>query len=509
MRSITSLASSTSNTSTRDDLNINNNNELYQHRIKTLRQNSKLSLAPMMEYTDRHFRHLIRLISDKTLLYTEMVAANAIVHERDGALSSDSGKLNSNYLLRFLGQGHNNEGASVLQLGGSDPDQLYIAAKTVYEFHQLHTRQWLQLSELDERDPPVFCDYTALNLNCGCPSSKVAGKGCFGAALMSEPELVRQLTTSMHEGCQGTMPVTVKCRIGTDDGYIFTRDQYMQRSEEEEYQALKNFVLTVADGGIVTDFQIHARIAVLSKGYSPADNRKVPPLRYHHVKRLADECPELNISLNGGVDTLLGVERELDDCNALDGVMVGRGFAANPWSFAMADEVLYSRHEIDCHDHVGVKNRIEVLEAYGRHADFEEELWDPVKVRRFITKAISPLFAGEPNAKRFRIALDEIAGLPKQIMKQQTNGVTVREAMHGQPPLSELIMEAAVKHLSEDALYRSPKDSYEKMLWEHEQKEQKHIFVNSATGDNATSLIKEWQESRKEEELRNANENAI
>jgi tRNA-dihydrouridine synthase A len=439
-----------------------------------------------------------------------MVAANAIAHERDSALSSDSQKLNSNYLLRFLGQGHNDEGASVLQLGGSDPDQLYIAAKTVYDIHQLHSdRESLQLSELDERNPPVFCDYTALNLNCGCPSPKVAGKGCFGAALMSEPELVRQLTTSMHEGCQGTMPITVKCRIGTDDGYIFTKDQYMQRSEEEEYQALKHFVLTVADGGIVTDFQIHARIAVLGKGYSPADNRKVPPLRYHHVKRLADEFPELNISLNGGVDTLIGVKRELDDCNSLDGVMVGRGFAANPWSFAMADEVLYNHDEIDNHGRVGVKNRMEVLEAFGRHADFEEELWDPVKVRRFITKAISPLFAGEPNAKRFRIALDEIAGLPKQILKQQTNGMTVREAMHGQPPLSELIMEAATRHLSEEVLYRSPKESYDKMLWEQEQIDQRRTFLSKATSGNATSLIKEWQESRKEEELRNANDDGI
>lgn len=459
----------------------------------------------MMEYTDRHFRHLIRLISDKTLLYTEMVAANAIAHEREGALS-DSGEINSSYLLRFLGQGYNSEGASVLQLGGSDPDQLYVAAKTVYEMNQLHNQP--EKSSGDKLEPPVFCDYTALNLNCGCPSSKVAGKGCFGAALMSEPQLVRQLTTSMHEGCQGTMPITVKCRIGTDDGYVFTKERYLARNEEEEYNYLKNFLLTVADGGVVTDFQIHARIAVLGKGLSPADNRKVPPLRYHHVKRLADELPELNISLNGGVDTLLDVKKELDDCKSLDGVMVGRGLAANPWAFAMADEILYN-DKYDASDQLAsttVKNRMQVLNAYGQHVDYEESIWDAVKIRRFMTKAVSPLFAGEPNAKRFRIALDEIAGLPKQIMKQQTlsngKGSNIREAMQGQPPLSELIMEAATTHLSEEALYRSPKESYEKMIYEYEQMgHQRHTFyVNSTYSGNATrDVINEWQEYRKTE----------
>jgi tRNA-dihydrouridine synthase len=296
------------------------------------------------------------------------------------------------------------------------------------------------------------------------------------------------------------MPVTVKCRIGTDDGYVFTRERYLEQSEEEEYNSLKNFVLTVAEGGVVTDFQIHARIAVLGKGYSPADNRKVPPLRYEHVKRLAAEFPELNISLNGGIDTLMGVKRQLDDCHFLEGVMVGRGFAANPWSFAMADEVLYNDQDDTSNR---VRNRIEVLDAYGRHVDYEEGLWDPVKIRRFMTKAVSPLFAGEPNSKRFRIALDEIAGLPKQLLKQQNNGQAYSvEAMHGQPPLSELIMEAATTHLSDEVLYRSPKESYEKMMWEQEQMDHKRIFVNSTFDRNATSIVNEWQESRKDDKER-------
>ena len=116
---------------------------------------------------------------------------------------------------------------------------------------------------------------------------------------------------------------------------------------------MREFVLEVADGGIVTDFQVHARIAVLSKGYSPADNRKVPPLRYNQVRRLATEFPTLNVSLNGGIDTLYGAKRELEICDKLKGIMVGRGYVANLWSFAMADELLYPHKTRDDDARVG------------------------------------------------------------------------------------------------------------------------------------------------------------
>ncbi|KAL9179575.1 hypothetical protein ACHAXT_008865 [Thalassiosira profunda] len=499
-----------------------NTNDELQHRSNVVRDNSKLSLAPMMEYTDRHFRHLVRLISDKTLLYTEMVAANAIAHERGHALSSsvngdggntlvedarnsasllDIDSFDPSYLLRFLGQGHNPEGASVLQLGGSDPEQVFLAARTVHEFNQLQQQQTQQQSS---PQTPIFCDYSAINLNCGCPSPKVAGKGCFGAALMEDADLVRRLTTSMHEGAAGTMPITVKCRIGTDEGYAFTSKEYLARSEEEEYQKLKQFVETVASDGVVTDFQVHARIAVLGKNYSPSDNRKVPPLRYQHVQRLAQEFPELNISLNGGVDTLSGVKRELDECGELDGVMVGRGFVANPWAFAMADEVLYP----DLLRSTRPKNRMELLEAYGRHADYEEEQWDPVKIRRFVTKAVSHIFAGEPKAKRYRIALDEIAGLPKKMDRERKQNPNAVQA--SQPPLSELILTAATTHLSEEVLYRTPEESYGKVLWDEEQAERRRAGASTVVlgggmngreaGIATNRLIEDWQTSRKADE---------
>lgn len=514
-----SLSSSSAKTSRTSD-----NDNLFQQRSDTLRSNSKLSLAPMMEYTDRHFRHLVRLVSDRTLLYTEMVAANAIAHEREAALPSPNNnkpsslldtkatageEFDPSYLLRFLGQGHNSEGASVLQLGGSDPDQLYLASKTVYEFNQLaHMEQQQRQqppSSSSSSSPPIFCDYTALNLNCGCPSPKVAGKGCFGAALMQDAQLVKQLTSSMYHGSEGTIPITVKCRIGTDEGYQFTRDQYNARSDEEEYQSLKKFIEIVASEGVVTDFQVHARIAVLGKNYSPADNRKVPPLRYHQVRRLAEEFPELNVSLNGGVDTLSGVKRELDECPDLDGIMVGRGWMSNPWAFAMSDELLYTDNgekRTGVYSTTRPKNRMDVLEAYGRHADYEEEIWDPVKIRRFITKAASQLFSGEPNAKRFRIALDEIAGLPKKLMKEDPN------LMSSQPPLSELILDAATTHLSEDVLHRTPKESYEKILWDEEQAEKRMLFVAAGGSDDGKqadekqSFVQEWQQSRKEDEVK-------
>jgi len=423
---------------------------------------------------------MVRLISGRTLLYSEMVPANALAHERKSILDSDDPSPSSlpsltdapdfdpSYLFRFLGQGRSApEGASVLQMGGSDPAQLFDAARSVREFSEL--------------PHPWRTEYTALNLNCGCPSPKVAGKGCFGAALMEDPNLVAQLVRSMHDGADGTLPVTVKCRIGTDAGYVFTRDAYDSRSSEEEYDTLRRFIETVASDGIATDFQIHARIAVLGKSFSPTANRKVPPLRYDYVRRLVRDFPELTFSLNGGVNTLAQAKRELDECEGLAGVMVGRAFTSDPWGFAMADELLYG-DEGDNDDLLTTpRNRLEVLEAYGRHADVEEELSDAVKIRRFITKAASHLFTGEHNAKRFRIELDEIAGTPKKLEREakqraQSGSSGTESASHwsdGQPPVSELIMGAVHRHFSEEVLLRSPKESYEKKVWEEEEAERK------------------------------------
>lgn len=459
---------------------------------------SKLSLAPMMEYTNRHFRHLVRLISCRTLLYTEMIAANALAHERKNSMlllqQQDYEQQQEQppeyaYLRRFLGQGQVEplEGPSVLQLGGSDPEQMYQASRTV----------------LDLTQQGGFCDYTALNLNCGCPSPKVAGKGCFGAALMDDdPRNVAQLARAMHEGCEGRLPVTIKCRIGTDTpfgqetGGGATAMRYNYHDQDEaEYARLCHFIETIAADGIVTDFTIHARIAILSKSFSPADNRNIPPLKYHLVHKLVqDYSPHLTFSLNGGVQTLEQVQQQLQQSEGrLAGVMVGRAWAADPWSFAMADQLLYGDTDGGDNGALWPRNRWQVLESYGRHADYEESMGDPGKIRRFLVQAVSPLFTGEPNAKRFRIALDEIVRRTKQ-QHTPAQGESTSTSLSVDPPLSQLILEAAEAHLSDETLFRTPEESYERVLHEQRKQQQRQLSLSSTT--TTFQSIVDWQKER-------------
>jgi len=420
---------------------------VYSNKLKILHNSEKLSLAPMMEYTDRHFRYMLRLISKNTLLYSEMVAANALAWEME--------EEDDFQIRRFLSQGQMaSEGASVLQLGGSDPVQLSKASSIVALDE---ARRW---------------DYTAINLNCGCPSPKVAGKGCFGAALMKDPKLVKQLTSAMYQGTNGESPITVKCRIGTDD------DNF--EDDNALYSSMCHFVDTVASNGVVDNFQVHARIAILNRKLSPAQNRSVPPLKYHLVHRLAREFPELRISINGGIDSLQEVLQQYKQCPELSGVMIGRAFAAAPWQFSSADKLLYGLNaEQGTTD--TVKHRMELLEKFGKHADREEKIWGAQKIRRMILKAIQPIFHGEKNAKRFRIALDEIGGLPK---KDQQGGIDKER-----PPLSEMIIQAAQEHLSEEVLFGSPEEYYEKS------------FVANNDNEERSEAVKEWQKLRQQQEL--------
>jgi tRNA-dihydrouridine synthase A len=464
----------------------------WQSKYQQLMDASTLSLAPMMEYTDRHFRHLVRLISKRTLLYTEMVPANAVAAERQAQLTGCNSLLSpqllrqeqevnlsifnrhqdDDYLNRFLAQSEleAKSGPSVLQLGGSDPQQLYEAATAVWELKQIQ----IQRGKNSENGPTAYgCDYTAINLNCGCPSPKVVGGKCsFGAALMEQPALVAECCRAIHEGSRGEVPVTVKCRIGTDSTSTSRTAAY----DDAEFSQLDRFIQTVASGGVVTDFAVHARIAVLKKSFSPADNRKIPPLKYDVVHRLVQDHPELTFSLNGGIETIAQVRNQLAEAPGLKGVMIGRAFAADPWSFAMADELLYG-----CHSEATPRNRWEILKEYGKHADAEEEKWDPVKIRRFIVKAVQPLFSGEYNSKQYRIALDEIAGTPKRLKSQG-------KSMGGTTPVSELILHAATRYLGEEVLLRTPEESYERVLWE----ERKRHLV----GEGRSRSVNEWQDTR-------------
>jgi len=236
--------------------------------------------APMMEWTDRHCRFFLRLISRHARLYTEMVTAPALMH---GDVPRH---------LDFDPREH----PIALQLGGSDPSMLARAARL--------GAQW---------------GYDEINLNCGCPSERVQ-TGSFGACLMGEPSLVADCVRAMRDAV--ALPVTVKHRIGLD--------------ASEDYGFVRDFVGAVAAAGCDV-FIVHARNAVL-KGLSPKENREVPRLRYDVVHRLKRDFPALTIVLNGGLDTWTAVERELE---LVDGVMLGRVAYHDPMFLAPVDWRLF------------------------------------------------------------------------------------------------------------------------------------------------------------------------
>jgi tRNA-dihydrouridine synthase A len=244
----------------------------------------RLSVAPMMDWTDKHCRYFHRLLSKNTLLYTEMVTTGALLHG-DVARHLDFSK---------------EEHPVALQLGGSEPADLAKAAKL--------GENW---------------GYAEINLNCGCPSERVQ-RGAFGACLMAEPKLVADCVKAMKEVV--TIPVTVKHRIGID--------------KVERYEFMRDFVGTLADAGC-KEFIVHSRNAWL-KGLSPKQNRDVPPLRYELVYRLKQEFPDLHISINGGIATS---EQVAEHLQYVDGVMIGRQAYHDPWWLASWDEAFFSRSD--------------------------------------------------------------------------------------------------------------------------------------------------------------------
>lgn len=241
--------------------------------------NRKFSVAPMLDWTDRHCRYFLRLISKHTLLYTEMVTTGAIIYGK------------GDYL------GFNTEEHPVaVQLGGSDPADMARCAV---------------LSQ--ERG------YDEVNINVGCPSDRVKN-GSFGACLMAQPEVVANCVKAMQ--AEVDIPVTVKCRIGIDD-----------MDEDEDFS---RFINIVADAGCDT-FIVHARKAWL-QGLSPKENREIPPLNYPRVHRLKETRPELSISINGGIKTLEDTQAQLA---LVDGVMMGREVYSNPYIMASVDKDIF------------------------------------------------------------------------------------------------------------------------------------------------------------------------
>jgi len=240
----------------------------------------RLSVAPMMDWTDRHCRAFHRVLAPHARLYTEMVHAQAVIHgERERLLGFDP-----------------SEHPLALQLGGSEPGQLAQAARIGADH-----------------------GYDEINLNVGCPSDRVQA-GRFGACLMKEPALVADCVAAMQAAVR--VPVTVKCRLGVD--------------ELEQYEAFVGFVDTVAAAGCRL-FVVHARKAWLS-GLSPKENREIPPLRYDWVHRLKRERPTLTLVLNGGLGT---VEESCAQLQQVDGVMLGRVAYHEPYRLHLLDVALF------------------------------------------------------------------------------------------------------------------------------------------------------------------------
>lgn len=294
-----------------------------------------LSVAPMMDRTDRHFRYLLRLLGPQMLLYTEMVVGHAVRHG------------DTERLLGFDPREH----PLALQLGGSEPEVLAEAA-----------------SEGSRRG------YDEINLNIGCPSDRVQS-GEFGACLMAEPERVAACVRAIR--AQTELPVTIKTRIGIDD--------------QEGYEFLRAFVDPLVEAGVDT-FIVHARKAILS-GLSPAENRSIPPLRYETVYRLKQDCPDLHITINGGIRTTADALLHLQ---YVDGVMIGRQAYADPYWLGELHAAVFADSE--------PPGRAILVRQM---ADYAEKVLASGGRLHHVTRHMLGLYAGQPGARAWRRFLSE------------------------------------------------------------------------------------------------------
>jgi len=303
----------------------------------------KLSVAPMLDWTDKHCRYFYRLMSQHTVLYTEMVTTGAILHGKGDYLSYN-----------------NAEHPLVLQLGGSDVKAMTECAKIAEQY-----------------------GYDEININVGCPSDRVQN-GKFGACLMAEPQLVADCVSEMQAATK--VPVTVKSRIGIDD--------------LDSYDFLHTFIDQVAQAGC-QHFIIHARKAWLT-GLSPKQNRDIPPLDYNRVYQIKQDFSQLDISINGGIKTLIEANEHLQH---LDGVMIGREIYNNPYMLASADQQIYGIND-------EVISRQKVIDLMAEYVDKYVETTPEHGNNRawHVLRHMLGLCNGLVGARQYRRYLSECAG---------------------------------------------------------------------------------------------------
>lgn len=304
--------------------------------------NPIISVAPMMDCTDRHYRQFMRKITQRALLYTEMIPCQMLIY----------GKRYD--VLEFSPEEH----PIALQLGGSVSSELAHCARVGEEM-----------------------GYDEINLNVGCPSDRVQA-GRFGACLMKEPDLVAECVNAMQQVVK--IPVTVKTRIGVDD--------------QDSYEQLYQFILKLKKAGCQSVI-VHARKAWL-KGLSPKENREIPPLRYEVVYQLKKDFPDMAIIINGGIKTIADMQAHLAH---VDGVMIGREAYNNPYLFSNIDQHFY--HTTDVSNMSSLNSlpaRQKVIIDYLPYVIAQLEKGVPL---RLLMRPMMGLFHGEPGAKKWRISL--------------------------------------------------------------------------------------------------------
>lgn len=305
----------------------------------------RMSIAPMMDLTDRHCRYFHRLLTKHSLLYTEMVTTGALIH----------GDVDRH--LTYNDEEH----PIALQLGGSEPKDLATCAKIGADY-----------------------GYDEINLNCGCPSDRVQ-RGAFGACLMKEPELVAESVSAMKAAVD--IPITVKSRIGVD--------------EQEDYESLALFTEKLVEAE-VDALIVHARKAWL-QGLSPKQNREIPPLNYEIVYQLKQDFLDLEVNINGGIESLEQSETHLQK---VDGVMIGRSAYYNPWMLADVDARIYGETDTASGHLQSEFDAVEQMYPY-----IEKQLSIGLRLPA-VTRHLLGLFQGQPGARRYRRVISEGAHKP-------------------------------------------------------------------------------------------------